>query len=190
MRLHGHPTAAGRIARLGRIVLQNLAYEVDERAHLRCAMQPRGNDRVKGKTLIRPAREEFDQPAAAQKMLAAKAVPMIATVDVGRLAAELIQQDWTGRRVVELEAEHRVTPDEVAATFAKLLGRSVEAQVVPRATWSSLFESQGMKYPQPRIRMLEGFNEGWIEFEGDGANVVKGSTGLETVLRGLVSQRA
>jgi NAD(P)H dehydrogenase (quinone) len=47
-----------------------------------------------------------------------------------------------------------------------------------------------MKYPQPRVRMLEGFNEGWIEFESDDADVIKGSTGLETVLRGLVSQGA
>jgi uncharacterized protein YbjT (DUF2867 family) len=119
-----------------------------------------------------------------------KPVPMIATVDVGRFAAELIQQDWTGRRIVELEAEDRVTPNEVAATFAKVLGRSVKAQVVPRATWASLFKSQGMKYPLPRIRMLEGFNEGWIEFESDGADIIKGRTGLETVLRGLVSQGA
>ena len=119
-----------------------------------------------------------------------KPFPMIATVDVGRFAAELIQQDWTGRRVAELEAERRVTPNEVAATFAKVLGRSVKAEVVPRETWASLFESQGMKYPEMRIRMLEGFNEGWIEFEGDGADVVKGRTELETVLRGLVSQNA
>jgi uncharacterized protein YbjT (DUF2867 family) len=117
-----------------------------------------------------------------------KPFPMIATVDVGRFAAELIQQDWTGRRVVEMEAEHRVTPNEVAATFAKILGRSVKAQVVPHATWASLFQSQGMKYPQPRVRMLEGFNEGWIEFESDGADIIKGRTGLETVLRRLVSQ--
>jgi uncharacterized protein YbjT (DUF2867 family) len=117
-----------------------------------------------------------------------KPFPMIATLDVGRVAAELIQQDWTGRRVVELEAEHRVTPNEVAATFAKVLGRSVKAQVVPHAAWTSLFNSQGMKYPQPRVRMLEGFNEGWIEFESDDADVIKGGTGLETVLRGLISQ--
>jgi hypothetical protein len=45
-----------------------------------------------------------------------------------------------------------------------------------------------MKDPMPRIRMLDGFNEGWIDFEGDEAAVVKGRVALETVLRGLVSQ--
>jgi len=117
-----------------------------------------------------------------------KTVPMIATADVGRVAAELIQQKWEGCRVVELEAEHRISPSEAAATFAKVLGRHVEVQAVPRETWASLFKSQGTKDPQPRIRMLDGFNEGWIEFENDRADIVKGKTTLETVLRGLVAQ--
>jgi hypothetical protein len=34
-------------------------------------MQARGKDRMKGKALVRPAGEKFDQPAAAQQMLAA-----------------------------------------------------------------------------------------------------------------------
>ncbi|HEY2623956.1 MAG TPA: NmrA family NAD(P)-binding protein [Dyella sp.] len=117
-----------------------------------------------------------------------KPVPMIATADVGRVAAELIQQEWTGRRVVELEAPHRVTPDEAAAAFSKILGRPVTAAVVPRDTWEGLFKSQGMKDPMPRIRMVDGFNEGWIEFEGEASSIRKGSVELETVLRELVSQ--
>src|SRR4029077_10539505 len=46
-----------------------------------------------------------------------KPVPMVATADIGRVAAELIQKDWNGCRVVELEAVHRITPNEAAATF-------------------------------------------------------------------------
>jgi hypothetical protein len=34
-----------------------------------------------------------------------------------------------------------------------------------RESWGSLFKSQGMKDPIPCIRMLDRFNEGWIEFE-------------------------
>jgi NAD(P)H dehydrogenase (quinone) len=119
-----------------------------------------------------------------------KPVPMIATADIGRVAAELIQQDWNGHRIVELEAEHRISPNEAAATFAKVLGHPVKAQVVARETWVNLFKSQGMKDPQPRIRMLDGFNEGWIEFESNAADIVKGKTELEMVLRGLVARAA
>lgn len=32
-----------------------------------------------------------------------KAFPMVAAKDVGRMAAELIREDWTGTRIVELE---------------------------------------------------------------------------------------
>jgi NAD(P)H dehydrogenase (quinone) len=115
-----------------------------------------------------------------------KPVAMIATADIGRLAAQLIQKDWQGVRIVELEAAKRYTPNEVAATFAKLLGRSVRAEAVPRETWGSLFTSQGMKDPIPRIQMLDGFNEGWIDFDSGQAGTVKGLTDLEVVLRAMV----
>ena len=59
---------------------------------------------------------------------------------------------------------------------------------MPRESWANLFKSQGMKDPQPRIRMLDGFNESWIEFERNGAETAKGKTSLETVLRGLVAR--
>ena len=91
-----------------------------------------------------------------------KPVPMVATTDIGREAAKLLQESWTGRRVVELEGPRRVTPDEVGNTFAEVLGRRVSMDAVPRETWEQLFRSQGMKNPTPRIRMLDGFNDGWI----------------------------
>ncbi|MGB7753302.1 MAG: NmrA family NAD(P)-binding protein [Candidatus Acidiferrales bacterium] len=117
-----------------------------------------------------------------------KPKPMVATADVGRVAAALLQETWSGHRVVELEGPQRVTPNEIAATFSRLLGRPVKMEVVPRDTWESLFLSQGMKNPTPRIRMLDGFNEGWIEFEGGEAGSQKGKVTLETVLRSLVER--
>jgi NAD(P)H dehydrogenase (quinone) len=118
-----------------------------------------------------------------------KPVPMVATADVARVAAELLQETWNGRRVVELEGRHRVTPHEIATTFADLLGRPVRMEPVPRETWESLFKSQGMKNPIPRIKMLDGFNEGWIEFEGAEAGSRKGKVGLQAVLQTLIELR-
>jgi uncharacterized protein YbjT (DUF2867 family) len=117
-----------------------------------------------------------------------KLVPMVATADVGRIAASLLQQNWKGARVVELEGPMRVTPNDIAASFARILGHPVRAEVVGRDTWDALFRSQSMKYPLPRMRMLDGFNEGWIAFEGRDADIIKGDVKLETVLRELVSQ--
>jgi uncharacterized protein YbjT (DUF2867 family) len=117
-----------------------------------------------------------------------KPVPMIATADIGRVAAALLQETWSGHRVVELEGPHRVTPNEIATTFSRLLGRPMKMEVVPRDTWESLFLSQGMKNPTPRVRMLDGFNEGWIEFAGGEAGSRKGNVALETVLRSLIER--
>jgi uncharacterized protein YbjT (DUF2867 family) len=114
-----------------------------------------------------------------------KPVAMIATADIGRLAAQLILEEWQGVRVVELEAARRYTPNDVAEALGRIVGRPVKAEAVPRETWGSLFISQGMKDPIPRIQMLDGFNEGWIEFEGGIAGTAKGATDLEEVLQGL-----
>jgi NAD(P)H dehydrogenase (quinone) len=111
-----------------------------------------------------------------------RAIPMVATADVGRVAAELLQQPGRGLRLVELEGPRHVSPNDIAASFALLLNRSVRVSIVPRNTWEALFRSQGMKNPTPRIRMLDGFNEGWIAFEGD---TRKGLVELDTVLRTL-----
>jgi len=115
-------------------------------------------------------------------------VPMVATADTGKVAARLLQVAWNGRRVIELEGPHRVTPNEIAATFAKLLDRSVRMEAVPRVSWEALFKSQGMKNPIPRIRMLDGFNEGWIDFERGEVGSQKGNVALETVLKGLIAR--
>ena len=131
-----------------------------------------------------PARERGVIPSFLQPL--DKPVPMVATADIGRVAAELLQETWKGHRVVELEGPQRVTPNEIAATFADLLGRPVRTEVVPRESWESLFKSQGMKNPTPRIRMLDGFNEGWIEFESGQAASQKGRVALKTVLRSLI----
>lgn len=111
-----------------------------------------------------------------------KAVPMIATADIGALAAQLLQQDWAGRRVVELEGQW-VSPNDIARSLTQILGRDVRAEVVERDTWEALLRAQGAQNPTPRMRMVDGFNEGWICFEHD--QVLKGSTSLDSVLRKL-----
>ena len=81
-----------------------------------------------------------------------------------------------------------MTPNEIAATLADLLGIPVRMEAVPRDTWEPLFKSQGMKNPAPRIRMLDGFNEGWIEFESGQAGSRKGKVALKTALKSLIER--
>jgi uncharacterized protein YbjT (DUF2867 family) len=115
-------------------------------------------------------------------------VPMVATADVGRVAAELLRQTWSGVRIVELAGPRRVSPNDLASAFARVLERPVRAEIVDRQTWEALFRSQGMEHPLPRMRMLDGFNEGWIDFESHPDEVIRGQVELETVLGEMVSR--
>jgi uncharacterized protein YbjT (DUF2867 family) len=117
-----------------------------------------------------------------------RAIPMVATADIGRVAADLLTENWIGKRVVELEGPTRVSPNDIAASFAKLLGKPVRAQAVPHDTWAGLFKSQGVSNPEPRIQMLDGFNQGWICFESDQSKTLKGTVPLEQVLGELIAR--
>jgi uncharacterized protein YbjT (DUF2867 family) len=113
---------------------------------------------------------------------------MVATQDVGRTIADLLRETWTGTRIVELESTQRYSANDVAAGFARGLGHAVTACPVPRDTWETLFRSQGMQYPMPRIRMVDGFNEGWIDFERNGTESRRGTIPLDAVIRELLEK--
>jgi uncharacterized protein YbjT (DUF2867 family) len=115
-----------------------------------------------------------------------KKFPMVATADVAQAAARLLRETWSGRRVVDLEGPTRVSPNDIATAFSALLGKPVRAEAVPRDAWEALFRAQGTKNPTPRIHMLDGFNEGWIELESGVSGSVKGTTTLESVLKTLI----
>jgi uncharacterized protein YbjT (DUF2867 family) len=147
-------------------------------------------------TFLRPGwfmdNAQWDVPSARDEGVlrsflqpADKAFPMVATQDVGRVAAALLCETWSGTRVVELEGPARVSPNDLAHAFAKAFGHPVEVEIVPRESWEQIFRSQGARNPLPRIRMLDGFNEGWIAFHDNGRSAIKGTTTLESVIAEL-----
>lgn len=135
---------------------------------------------------IAPARDTGVMPSFLQPL--ERAYQMVATADIGRVIAGTLTQSWQGRRVIEIEGPRRYTQHEIAALLGGVLGRSVNAQAVPRDQWEALFQAQGTAWPAPRIEMIDGFNSGWIDFE-DGVNErVVGATVYETVLAELVAR--
>jgi NAD(P)H dehydrogenase (quinone) len=115
-------------------------------------------------------------------------IPMVATADIGRTAADMLRERWDSVKIVELEAARRYSANDIAEGFAKVLGHPVKMEPVSHDTWEALFRSQGMKHPMPRIRMIDGFNEGWVDFEGGGAEHRTGTIDLETVLKELAAR--
>jgi uncharacterized protein YbjT (DUF2867 family) len=116
-----------------------------------------------------------------------KPIPMVATRDIGNLAADLIRQEWNRSRIVQLEGPSRVSPNNLASAFALALGRDIRTEAIPRDSWQALFVRQGMRNPTPRMRMLDGFNEGWIDFPANERDSIKGSTPIAEVINMLVA---
>ena len=116
-----------------------------------------------------------------------KPVPMVAVDDIATTAADLLTGKDQTTGIVELTGPQDVTPIEIASTLGRLFNREVRAHAIPRSTWEAEFRASGMQHPEPRMRMLDGFNEGWIRFEGTPR---QGATSLETALRQLIQQKA
>ncbi|HZC66889.1 MAG TPA: NmrA family NAD(P)-binding protein [Candidatus Dormibacteraeota bacterium] len=114
-------------------------------------------------------------------------VPMVATVDIGKAGAEVLCQDSKGTRYIEVAGPRDYSPLDVAQGFSEVLGRKVEAVVVPREEWIKSFVAQGMPEDRtgPFAEMLDGFNSGLIHFGASGTENYVGVTELSTVLKGL-----
>jgi NAD(P)H dehydrogenase (quinone) len=112
-------------------------------------------------------------------------VPMIATKDIGTLAADLLQQTWLGHRVIELAAEPALCSLDVASAFSKVFGKEIKASVVPREQWIPTYQSWGLtpRSSEAMAEMIEGFNSHWIAFGNPNAERVIAATTLEQVLQ-------
>ena len=115
--------------------------------------------------------------------------PLVATWDIGLAGAKVLQENWTGERVIEVDGPEGGTDlYEVATAFGKALGREVRAVQVPEPAWQSALEAIGM--PPDRtglyIEMVKSFNSGWIHFGNPGTEEFHGPTTIEAFARKLV----
>ena len=114
-------------------------------------------------------------------------IDMVSTKDIGRAAADLLREEWSGVRIVELSGPQKYSPRDEAAAFAAALGRDVKVVEVPRAVWEQRFRREGMQHPEARIRMLDGFNEGWIDFQCEGTERRTGTVELARIVSELAA---
>ena len=117
-----------------------------------------------------------------------KSIPMIAAKDIGRLAAQLLQEDWTGHRVVELSGPCTYSCDDVAMVLEYLMMTNVSAVPVPESEYRSAYLSFGFtqKAAAMMAEMNYGFNNDHIVFEGNGCESVQGETLLEDCLKSYI----
>lgn len=123
-----------------------------------------------------------------------KLFPTVAAADVGLVAADLLASgaDHPRRpRVVHVEGPRRYSAVDVADTMARLLGRSVAAQPLPRDQWASVLEAAGLgdDYARCVVELQDAHNAGHIDVEPGGGEMRRGSTALETVLARLLEEQ-
>ncbi|KGM31490.1 Rossmann-fold NAD(P)-binding domain-containing protein, partial [Inquilinus limosus] len=122
-----------------------------------------------------------------------RAIPMVATADIGRLAAEALRQDWAGRRVIALQGPASYSPNDVAAAFARALGRPVEALAVPEAGWAEALSHGGFSRRTIAgfAEMMRSVNSGHVDFGSDpAAEPRRGREPIDTVVAALVKAAA
>jgi uncharacterized protein YbjT (DUF2867 family) len=114
---------------------------------------------------------------------------MVATADIGKAGADVLRQEWTGTRRIEVASPEQYSPNDIARALSSALGRTVEAIDVPRDKWTEFFIGQGMPEgrTEPRAEMVDGFNSGWIHFGVPGTEHVAGTTSLTSVISKLVA---
>tara|TARA_R110002020_G_scaffold184947_2_gene382334 strand:+ start:49615 stop:49965 length:351 start_codon:yes stop_codon:yes gene_type:complete len=92
---------------------------------------------------------------------------MVSTVDVGRLAATLLLEDFVGQRIVQLAGPKECSANDVAASFSQVLGRPVNVDFVPVEARALALSEAGVspQVAQALIEMYDGIESGLVAFD-------------------------
>lgn len=117
-----------------------------------------------------------------------RAIPMVATEDIGASAADIIGQSWEGIRIVDLDGPRAYSPDDVAAAFAKVLGRAVSAVAIDEAQWAGVLARQPFSRTaiEGFITMNRALNSGHIAFADATTEHVHGRRTIDDIIGGLL----
>ncbi len=105
-----------------------------------------------------------------------RAIPMIATDDIGKEVTRLLVKGWHGKKIVELGSP--ISPNDLARDMSVVLGKQIDAVAVPREKWASKMESFGLAPGTTKAyeEAMDGFNSGWIHFGVPGTEHIAGTT--------------
>ena len=120
-----------------------------------------------------------------------KQIAMVSVKDIGKLAAELLEETWEGHRTIELEGPCRYAAADVAMVLSHQLKREVSVLPIPATQYEATYKSFGFT-PTASALMAEmnnGFNNGIIDFEGNPNEHRTGEILLEDALSSLISAK-
>lgn len=113
------------------------------------------------------------------------AVPMIATKDIGALAARALLEKPSKSEVIDLQGP-AYSATQIAEKLGAALGKPVQVVTVPQPGWIEAMTGAGFPRPFAEVYsdMYGGLNSGRIRPAGD--RLVEGKTAIDDVIRTLV----
>ncbi len=102
-----------------------------------------------------------------------RVAPMVASADIGRVAAELLLEPATGTRVVELQSALAYSPERIAKELSERLGRPIATQHGPLEAVVPALTGLGFNAGVAGLfrEMTAALNDGRMAFHG--GNVVR-----------------
>jgi uncharacterized protein YbjT (DUF2867 family) len=154
------------------------------------------NSGTRAVTFLRPAYFMENWAAALQGiargvlptfLLADRAIPMVATRDVGLAAARLLAEGGSDTRIVQLGGPREYTPIDVAAALGRVVGNPIAAQQFADETMAAAMLAAGMNPEWSRLfqELTQGINNGRVAWEA-AHPISRGETDVETVLASVV----
>lgn len=133
----------------------------------------------------------LDQGLLPSFMPASLAIDMVATVDIGKLAAQLLVEGTAATQVIELFGPAKVSMADVAAALSKRLGKTIHVAEAPTEAVVPTLTGFGMPADLAAMyrEMIEGLIRGHVTFEG-GHRTARGTTTVDTVLAKLLGAGA
>ncbi|MDO6526692.1 NmrA family NAD(P)-binding protein [Motilimonas sp. 1_MG-2023] len=113
-------------------------------------------------------------------------IPMIATQDIGEIAAQVLCENWQGTRAINLTGPADYSPHDVAHHLAAQLDKPIAAVAIPESHWQQAMAGQGFSPAALAgfIEMTKGLNSGHIAFnKNDSIEHRSGSITIETLLK-------
>jgi NAD(P)H dehydrogenase (quinone) len=122
-------------------------------------------------------------------LLADRAIPMVATRDIGLAGARLLAEGGSGKRIIHLAGPREYSPLDIAAALGHIVGRPVVAQQHPEDAMAAALLAAGMSPELSRLfqELTHGINSGRVSWE-DGHPMWRGETEVDAVLAPLVGK--
>lgn len=119
-------------------------------------------------------------------------IPMVATPDIGSIAASVLLQDWHGQRIIDLAGPAEYSPMDVASCLSHQLGLGIDTISVPEGEWTAALA--GASFADAAlagfVEMTRGLNSGYIAFDESAATErLSGDTPLDQAISTMAFDR-